>query len=173
MNQAGISRSGGQVLIGALKINSVDRVFCIPGESFLAALDALYDAPEIALTVRNVAFSSRKFPTSRERAERSATCTSRKRRRKTRAAAATPVPIRAGSDTSRLQFFALPWGAMIRETFRDRSNMAVSSRCFPISPSRRKSEPTLNTTNIQCQGEARREAGRRGRRRLQRSDRLQ
>ena len=51
MNQAGISRSGGQVLIEALKINSVDRVFCIPGESFLAALDALYDSPEIALTV--------------------------------------------------------------------------------------------------------------------------
>jgi acetolactate synthase-1/2/3 large subunit len=51
MNQAGISRTGGQVLIEALKINSVDRVFCIPGESFLAALDALYDTPEIALTV--------------------------------------------------------------------------------------------------------------------------
>jgi acetolactate synthase-1/2/3 large subunit len=51
MNQAGISRTGGQVLIEALKINSVDRVFCIPGESFLAALDALYDSPEIALTV--------------------------------------------------------------------------------------------------------------------------
>ena len=51
MNKAGISRTGGQVLIDALKINSVDRIFCIPGESFLAALDALYDSPEIALTV--------------------------------------------------------------------------------------------------------------------------
>jgi acetolactate synthase-1/2/3 large subunit len=51
MIQAGISRTGGQVLIEALKINSVDRVFCIPGESFLAALDALYDTPEIALTI--------------------------------------------------------------------------------------------------------------------------
>jgi acetolactate synthase-1/2/3 large subunit len=45
------SRTGGQVLIDALKINAVDRVFCIPGESFLAALDAMYDKPEIALTI--------------------------------------------------------------------------------------------------------------------------
>ena len=45
------SRTGAQVLIDALKINSVDRIFCIPGESFLAALDALYDKPEIALTI--------------------------------------------------------------------------------------------------------------------------
>jgi len=46
-----ISRTGGQVLIEALNINAVDRIFCIPGESFLAALDALYDKPEIALTI--------------------------------------------------------------------------------------------------------------------------
>jgi acetolactate synthase-1/2/3 large subunit len=51
VNQQSISRTGGQVLIDGLKVNSVDRVFCIPGESFLAALDALYDSPEIALTV--------------------------------------------------------------------------------------------------------------------------
>ena len=51
MNQQSISRTGGQVLIEALKINAVDRIFCIPGESFLAALDALYDKPEIALTI--------------------------------------------------------------------------------------------------------------------------
>ncbi len=51
MNNQSISRTGGQVLIEALKINAVDRIFCIPGESFLAALDALYDRPEIALTI--------------------------------------------------------------------------------------------------------------------------
>jgi acetolactate synthase-1/2/3 large subunit len=51
VNDQNTSRTGGQVLIEALKINSVDRVFCIPGESFLAALDALYDKPEIALTI--------------------------------------------------------------------------------------------------------------------------
>ena len=45
MDHQSISRTGGQVLIEALKINAVDRVFSIPGESFLAALDALYDIP--------------------------------------------------------------------------------------------------------------------------------
>ena len=43
------SRTGGQILIDALAINQVDRIFSIPGESFLAALDALYDKPEIEL----------------------------------------------------------------------------------------------------------------------------
>ena len=37
-------RSGGQILIDALKIHGVDTVFCVPGESYLAALDALHDA---------------------------------------------------------------------------------------------------------------------------------
>ena len=37
-------RTGGQVLIDALKIHSVDTAFCVPGESYLAALDALHDA---------------------------------------------------------------------------------------------------------------------------------
>jgi acetolactate synthase-1/2/3 large subunit len=45
------SRSGAEVLIDALKINAVERIFCIPGESFLAALDALYDRTEISLVV--------------------------------------------------------------------------------------------------------------------------
>ncbi len=45
------SRSGAEVLIDALRINSVERIFCIPGESFLAALDALYDRSEISLVV--------------------------------------------------------------------------------------------------------------------------
>jgi acetolactate synthase I/II/III large subunit len=44
-------RTGGQVLIDALKIHGVDTVFCVPGESYLAALDALHDAPEIKLIV--------------------------------------------------------------------------------------------------------------------------
>jgi len=45
------SRSGAEVLVDALKINAVERIFCIPGESFLAALDALYDRSEISLVV--------------------------------------------------------------------------------------------------------------------------
>jgi acetolactate synthase-1/2/3 large subunit len=45
------SRSGAEVLIDALKMNAVERIFCIPGESFLAALDALYDRNEISLVI--------------------------------------------------------------------------------------------------------------------------
>ena len=37
-------RSGGQVLVDALRINGVERAFCVPGESYLAVLDALHDA---------------------------------------------------------------------------------------------------------------------------------
>lgn len=35
---------GGSVLIDALAAQGVSRVFCVPGESYLAALDALFDA---------------------------------------------------------------------------------------------------------------------------------
>ena len=37
-------RSGGQLLVDALKVHGVDLVFGVPGESYLAVLDALYDA---------------------------------------------------------------------------------------------------------------------------------
>lgn len=39
--------TGGQVLVAALRASGIDRVFCVPGESYLAALDALYNAPDI------------------------------------------------------------------------------------------------------------------------------
>ncbi|MBI3043988.1 MAG: thiamine pyrophosphate-binding protein [Betaproteobacteria bacterium] len=38
------ARTGGQLLAAGLKIHGVDLIFGVPGESFLAALDALYDA---------------------------------------------------------------------------------------------------------------------------------
>lgn len=38
------ARHGGQILVDALKLNGVTRVFCVPGESYLAALDGLYDS---------------------------------------------------------------------------------------------------------------------------------
>ncbi|MDT4805902.1 Acetolactate synthase large subunit [compost metagenome] len=44
-------RNGGRVLIDALRNNGTERVFCVPGESYLAALDALYDTPEIDVHV--------------------------------------------------------------------------------------------------------------------------
>jgi len=43
-------RTGGEILVDCLSANGVDRVFCIPGESYLAALDAFVDAG-IPLTV--------------------------------------------------------------------------------------------------------------------------
>lgn len=36
-------RTGGQMVVEALVANGIDRVFCVPGESYLAVLDALYD----------------------------------------------------------------------------------------------------------------------------------
>ncbi len=44
MSERPSMRSGGQILVDQLKIHGVDTVFCVPGESFLAVLDALYDA---------------------------------------------------------------------------------------------------------------------------------
>ncbi|MGZ8212600.1 MAG: thiamine pyrophosphate-binding protein [Burkholderiales bacterium] len=37
-------RTGAQILVDALKIHGVDMAFGVPGESYLAVLDALYDA---------------------------------------------------------------------------------------------------------------------------------
>ena len=36
-------RTGAQVLVDQLRIHGVDAAFCVPGESYLAVLDALYD----------------------------------------------------------------------------------------------------------------------------------
>src|ERR1700685_4205319 len=44
-------RSGGRILAEALRAPGVDRVFGVPGESYLDLLDALYDTPEIQLVV--------------------------------------------------------------------------------------------------------------------------
>jgi acetolactate synthase-1/2/3 large subunit len=38
-------RPGGQILIDQLVIQGVKHIFCVPGESYLAALDAMHDAP--------------------------------------------------------------------------------------------------------------------------------
>src|SRR6188768_2175998 len=44
------ARSGGEILIDQLSIHGVRDAFCVPGESYLAALDALYGS-DIKLTV--------------------------------------------------------------------------------------------------------------------------
>lgn len=40
------SRTAGQVLVDSLRLHGVDRVFCVPGESYLAVLDALHDVQD-------------------------------------------------------------------------------------------------------------------------------
>ena len=37
-------RTGGQLIVDCLKAQGVEHVFCVPGESYLAVLDALHDA---------------------------------------------------------------------------------------------------------------------------------
>ena len=44
------SRTGGQILVQQLIVHGVQQLFCVPGESYLAVLDALHDA-NIAVTV--------------------------------------------------------------------------------------------------------------------------
>src|SRR3712207_9431855 len=44
-------RTGGRILVDNLVAQGCDRIFTVPGESFLAVLDALHDTPEIDLVV--------------------------------------------------------------------------------------------------------------------------
>jgi acetolactate synthase-1/2/3 large subunit len=44
-------RTGGRILVDQLRTNGCDRIFTVPGESFLAVLDALHDTPEIETVV--------------------------------------------------------------------------------------------------------------------------
>ncbi|BCH31797.1 thiamine pyrophosphate TPP-binding domain-containing protein [Mesorhizobium sp. L-8-10] len=37
-------KTGGQLIVQALEANGVDRIYCVPGESYLAVLDALHDS---------------------------------------------------------------------------------------------------------------------------------
>jgi acetolactate synthase I/II/III large subunit len=52
------ARSGGRILIDQLVIQGAELVFCVPGESYLAALDALYDTPQIRLIAGRMEASS-------------------------------------------------------------------------------------------------------------------
>src|SRR6516165_6526575 len=44
------ARTGGEILVDQLVVHGVQHVFCVPGESYLAALDAFHDRA-IKLTV--------------------------------------------------------------------------------------------------------------------------
>lgn len=50
-NGPGTPRTGGRILAEALRLHGVDRIFCVPGESYLDLIDSLYDIPEIQLVV--------------------------------------------------------------------------------------------------------------------------
>ncbi len=47
-----MKRTGGQLIVEALKANGVRRISCVPGESFLAVLDALHDSDIKVLVCR-------------------------------------------------------------------------------------------------------------------------
>ena len=47
------TRTGGQILVDQMLIQGVERLACVPGESYLAVLDALHDASIDVLVCRN------------------------------------------------------------------------------------------------------------------------
>jgi acetolactate synthase-1/2/3 large subunit len=46
MQREAKSRTAAQILVDALKVHGVNTAFCVPGESYLAVLDALYDSKD-------------------------------------------------------------------------------------------------------------------------------
>lgn len=48
-NHMPVASTGGRLLVDALVANGVDLAFCVPGESYLAVLDALLDVPSLRL----------------------------------------------------------------------------------------------------------------------------
>jgi acetolactate synthase I/II/III large subunit len=50
-----VTRTGARILVDQLIVHGVDTVFCVPGESYIAALDALRDAPIRLVVARHEA----------------------------------------------------------------------------------------------------------------------
>jgi acetolactate synthase-1/2/3 large subunit len=50
-----VSRSGGRILVDQLAVHGADLAFCVPGESYLAVLDALYESPVRLIVCRHEA----------------------------------------------------------------------------------------------------------------------
>ena len=51
VTSAAMIRTGARILVDQLLMQGVNHVFCVPGESFLAVLDALHDAQSIRLVI--------------------------------------------------------------------------------------------------------------------------
>ena len=50
-----MSRHGGKLLVDQLAVHGADTIFSVPGESFLALLDGLYESPIRLITCRHEA----------------------------------------------------------------------------------------------------------------------
>jgi acetolactate synthase-1/2/3 large subunit len=50
-----VSRHGGRILVDQLAVHGADLAFCVPGESFLAVLDGLYESPVRLIVCRHEA----------------------------------------------------------------------------------------------------------------------
>jgi acetolactate synthase-1/2/3 large subunit len=50
-----VSRHGGKLLVDQLSVHGADTIFSVPGESFLAVLDGLYESPIRLITCRHEA----------------------------------------------------------------------------------------------------------------------
>src|SRR6059036_2201187 len=50
-----VKRTGAQILVDQLVVHGVDTAFCVPGESYIAVLDALRDAPIRLVVARHEA----------------------------------------------------------------------------------------------------------------------
>src|SRR6478672_7290349 len=50
-----VSRTGARILVDQLVVHGVDTAFCVPGESYIAVLDALRDAPIRLVVARHEA----------------------------------------------------------------------------------------------------------------------
>ncbi len=51
MNKSSNLRTGGRILVDQLRIHGAEYAFGVPGESYLAVLDGLYDVPELRYVV--------------------------------------------------------------------------------------------------------------------------
>jgi acetolactate synthase-1/2/3 large subunit len=51
MSRTSNLRIGGHILADQLRIHGVDMAFGVPGESYLALLDGLYDVPEVRYVI--------------------------------------------------------------------------------------------------------------------------
>src|SRR5207302_7811035 len=56
--RSALSRSGARILVGQLVRHGVETAFCVPGESYIAVLDALRDAPIRLIVARHEAGAS-------------------------------------------------------------------------------------------------------------------